>query len=114
MMMSSRDNTIFGISKDSLLGKLLEESAVDLSSVVVPMRVVAAAICVRGKTYSVPAPGRHHDVIRHMRENGVTENQNADWEEGFLLSDGRFARRKAAGYIATRAGQVASLMVGDR
>ena len=35
--------------------------------------------------------------------------QDETWEQGFLLSDGRFARRKAAASVALRAGQIEKL-----
>lgn len=71
-------------------------------------RVVAAAIRDHdGTVYSVPSPGRHADVIRLMVEKGrptpITGNQ------GFLLSDGRFALRKPAAHIAIKAGQITAL-----
>ena len=72
-------------------------------------RVVAAAISVNGTVYSLPAPARHHDVIRHMRMERGIGPQDETWEQGFLLSDGRFARRKAAASVALRAGQIEKL-----
>ena len=73
------------------------------------LTVESAAILLDGKVYSVPRPGRHHDVIRLMRDQGVTEPQTGAWEQGFVLSDGRFARRKPAGLIAKKAGQIVAL-----
>lgn len=67
------------------------------------LEVMAAAIRseATGEVFSVPKPGRHHDVIALM---GDKFNQND--EQGFLLKDGRFARRKAALSCAIRAGQL--------
>lgn len=66
-------------------------------------RVTAAAIKDphTDKVWSVPAPGRHHDVIRHMCQNGY-ESVPGDFPQGFLLEDGSFvdrwnARRHAIG-----------------
>lgn len=66
-------------------------------------RVVAAAILslATDEVFSVPQPGRHHDVIRLM---GAKFNQSD--EQGFILSDGRFVMRKAALSIAYRTGQL--------
>ena len=58
-----------------------------------------------GKVYSVPRPGRHHDVIHKMREEGYAGLVSGD-RQGFLLSDGRFTWRKPALHIATRAEQL--------
>ena len=68
-------------------------------------RIVAAAILLDGGIHSVPPPGRHHDVIRKMFEEGLG-TQTAAWEQGFLTSLGRFARRKPACLIARAAGQI--------
>lgn len=66
------------------------------------LKVVAAAIRKEdGRVFSVPAPGRHHDVIRLMGE----EFEQYD-EQGFLLSDGNWVRRKVALIIAVRSGQI--------
>lgn len=73
------------------------------------LTVEAAAIKLRDVVWSVPRPGRHHDVIRKMRDEGITEKQNAEWEQGFVLSDGRFARRTQAAAVAIRAGQIERL-----
>lgn len=60
-----------------------------------------------GTIYSVPRPGRHHDVIRLMVEKGrptpITGTQ------GFLLTDGRFAMRKEAGRLAIASGEISAL-----
>jgi hypothetical protein len=69
------------------------------------LKVVAAAIRdIDGEVFSVPAPGRHCDVIRLMAEKG-RKCPPLDCQ-GFLLSDGRFCRRKPAKFIAERAGQL--------
>ena len=48
--------------------------------------IVAAAIQHEGKVYSVPRPGRHHDVIREMARNGLGPTTMRD--QGFLTSSG--------------------------
>lgn len=70
------------------------------------LRVVAAAIIGSdGKVYQVPAPGRHHDVIRHMiHEKG--HKKPVCGIQGFVLSNGEFIEREAAKIIANMAGQV--------
>lgn len=66
------------------------------------LRVVAAAIRKEnGQVFSVPAPGRHNDVIREMGENFSQKD-----EQGFLLNDGRFATRKAALNVALYSEQI--------
>jgi hypothetical protein len=58
-----------------------------------------------GTIYSVPRPGRHHDVIRVIREAGITTPIRQD-QQGFLLSDGRWAKRMPALMVALKAGQI--------
>ncbi|TAL43350.1 MAG: hypothetical protein EPN91_06590 [Salinibacterium sp.] len=69
------------------------------------LRVAAAAIRdIDGEVFTVPPPGRHHDVIRMMFEKG-RECPSLDCQ-GFVLSDGRFASRKAAKVVAEASGQL--------
>lgn len=63
--------------------------------------IVAAACCYQELIYSVPAPGRHHNILfllpapeRHL------------CEQGFLTSTGRFVPRIPARDIAYMAGQL--------
>lgn len=73
------------------------------------MKVVAAAIRYQGTVFSVPAPGRHHDVIRKIREElNLTAPVSCD-DSGFLLSDGTYVHRRDAGKIAIEAGQIQKL-----
>lgn len=69
------------------------------------LRVVAVALYddETRVTYSMGAPARHHEVINALGGMGIKTH---GWEQGFLLSDGRFARRKAALLIAREAKQV--------
>lgn len=74
------------------------------------LRVEDAAIRLRGVVYSLESPARHHDVIRHMRTAcGIVETQGPDWEQGFVLNDGRFVQRSAAASIAVGNGQISEL-----
>lgn len=69
------------------------------------LRVVSAAVRTPdGLIYSVPAPGRHHDVVHRMVAKGGVQDET--WETGFLLNTGQFARRVPAKRIATKAGQL--------
>lgn len=55
--------------------------------------------------FSLPIPARHHDCIRELRESGYEGPVQGD-RQGFLLSDGRFVMRKAAGSLARKNGQL--------
>lgn len=69
------------------------------------LTVECAAIMDHDRTvYSVPRPGRHHDVIRLMVEQGRPKPISG--EQGFILSDGRFCRRRPARIIAEHSGQL--------
>lgn len=54
--------------------------------------------------YSLPAPARHHELIRKLAREG--HEIPIQGEQGFLLSDGRFATRYTALEIARSAGQL--------
>jgi hypothetical protein len=70
------------------------------------LTVVRAAIRDdRGAVWSLPQPNRHHDIIKVMREAGYDGPLRGD-QQGFVLSDGRFVRRKPAKMVAHRAGQI--------
>lgn len=70
------------------------------------LRVVAVAVLDENKqVHTLPAPARHHDVIRMMAGKDLRVT-GPDVEQGFLLSDGRFCRRKPAKRIAKKAGQL--------
>ena len=78
-------------------------AATDCSSA---LRIVRAAIRIQfDGIFSLPIPARHHDLIRELRERGYTGDVQGD-RQGFLLSDGRFVMRKAAGALARRNGQL--------
>lgn len=66
--------------------------------------IVCAAIRHNGVIYSVPRPGRHHNVCQLMFENGLPTE--AMREQGFLTSEHRFVNRYEAAAIARAAGQI--------
>lgn len=69
------------------------------------LHVTSAAVVHRGIIYSLPPPKRHHDILRMMVEQHEV-HQDEETEQGFMLSDGEFATRKAACEVAERAGQL--------
>lgn len=71
------------------------------------LTIVAAAIRdVDGVVWSLPQPARHYQIIQHMRESGYAGPVSGEDQQGWLLSDGRFCRRKAGYHVARRAGQL--------
>ena len=66
--------------------------------------ILAAAIRHDGIVYSVPKPGRHHNVIRIMNRRGMGPETMR--EQGFLTNTGRFVDRKEACLIARAADQI--------
>lgn len=72
--------------------------------------IVAAAIRVNGKfVVSVPAPGRHHDII-----NAEILLIGSSYTEGFLTSAGTFVDRENALELAIKAGQFNAPAEGKR
>lgn len=68
------------------------------------IQITHVAIQYAGKTYSLPAPNRHHHVIRMIaKENGV--GINGPDVQGFLDSDGNFLTRLEAMKLAKENGQ---------
>lgn len=68
------------------------------------MKIVAAAIMIGERVWSLPPPARHYDVIRLMHEEGVERPDRG--EQGFLTDTNNFVRRKPALMIAENAGQL--------
>ena len=67
-------------------------------------KIAYVAIILNGKTYSLPAPNRHHDVIRLIvKETGLS---HVDGEEGFLDEEVKFLNREQALISAMINGQV--------
>lgn len=74
--------------------------------VVVPLpRIVAVAVRYNGKTWSLPAPNRHHHVLRMIFAETGDGIRGPDLQ-GFLMDNGRFLNRKQAYLLAYRNGQL--------
>lgn len=60
-------------------------------------RITHVAVRFRGTIYSLPAPNRHHHVIRKIvEETGVSYVDSHDEDQGFLDESGRYLTRKKA------------------
>jgi hypothetical protein len=69
--------------------------------------IVAAAICSGDRTWSLPSPARHRDVILVARRDyGASYADVCCHNQGFLTSAGRFVDRDEALEIARSAKQV--------
>jgi hypothetical protein len=73
---------------------------------------------VRDLIFSVPRPGRHHNIAYLMHRidlhlDGPFGSGLVDYEQGFLLSDGSFATREHALEVAKAAGQIIARCGGD-
>jgi hypothetical protein len=69
--------------------------------------ITHVAIRFKGEIYSLPAPNRHHDVIRHIIDStGETHVDSRDEDQGFLDSTGRYLTRWQALRVASQAGQL--------
>jgi len=69
------------------------------------LSVVAVAIEDRdGRVYQLPKPNRHHNVIKLMVNDGC--KTPIIGEQGFILSNGRFANRIEAKFVAINADQL--------
>lgn len=69
-------------------------------------RLTHVAIRFRGKVYSLPAPNRHHHVIREiLRQNPDVCSVSND-EQGFLDESGMFLNRHQALVSAELFGQI--------
>lgn len=72
-----------------------------------PTRIECAALLTEdGRVFSLPRPARHHDVIRHMTQEGVTAAEIARSEQGFTTDTMPFVRRLPAMRIARKANQL--------
>lgn len=72
----------------------------------IPLHVVSVAVRTDdGLIHTLPRPARHHDVVHLLAEAFDHPSRNTD-EQGFLLSSGRFCRRKPAKIVAEEAGQL--------
>jgi hypothetical protein len=71
------------------------------------MRIDRAALRTQdGKVYSLPKPARHHNVIHHMHELGISMEEIARADQGFVTECGVWCRRAPAKRIAQKAGQL--------
>lgn len=70
-----------------------------------------AAIRFEGTVYTVPRPGRHHNVIREMARQGF--GPEAMHDQGFVTNTARFVNRREACRIATEADQIIKKTGGD-
>lgn len=69
--------------------------------------IVAAAVKVDSKVYSLPAPARHPDILDYIADIDVKLLQRPHYHcEGFLTSENRFVSRYDAAQIARRAKQI--------
>ena len=72
-------------------------------------QILASAIQFEGKVWTVPRPGRHHDVIRHIIDS-TPGLQTVGGRQGFIAGQGgdqgRFVDRREARKIAEAAGQL--------
>ncbi len=71
------------------------------------------AIRFRGTVYSLPAPNRHHDVIRHIWETIGGDAVDAYGnDQGFLDENGNYLNRKQALVVASMNGQLKDRALG--
>ncbi len=78
-------------------------------------RITHVAIRFQGRVWSLPAPNRHHDVIRLIvAETGVATVDAYGDDQGFLIDGERYCRRKSALRIARECGQLKPGGVGER
>jgi hypothetical protein len=79
------------------------------------MAITHVAIRFCGQIYSLPAPNRHHDVIRMIvAQTGVGSVDAREDDQGFLLDGERYCRRKPALRIALANGQCLPSALGVR
>lgn len=71
-------------------------------------QITHVAIRFQGVVYSLPAPNRHHDVIRLIIERNpdVTHVDSRGQDQGFLDENGLYLTRKCALGIARANGQL--------
>lgn len=80
-----------------------------------PETIAAVAILHEGAVWSMPAPARHHDVIRLIALSGPDAKPvRGGSAQGFLTSRSRYVERREGGRIALAAGQTEALKWGDR
>ena len=65
--------------------------------------ITHVAIRYKGKVWSLPAPNRHHHVIRMIADetgDKYIDCRDANGDQGFLDADGRYLDRKQALVLA--------------
>ncbi len=68
-----------------------------------------------GRVFSVPSPGRHHNVCSLMHELNVWDRDSEEHHvQGFVTDRGRFVDREEGRLIALRAGQIIRRCGGDQ
>ena len=77
--------------------------------------ITHVAIRFQGKVWSLPAPNRHHDVIRLIvAETGIKTVDARDDDQGFLIDGEQYARRRPALFHAERCNQLKPGCMGAR
>lgn len=77
-------------------------------------RIAQAAIRhADGTVYTVAPPGRHHNVIKQMCDDGVWDREEERHVQGFTTDTGRFVGREEALAIALAAKQIIRRCGGD-
>ena len=66
--------------------------------------IIAAAINIDGDIYALPAPKRHHDIIRHLIDRGLPPPIQGD--QGFIDDELGFVDRDIAYLRARDEGQL--------
>lgn len=66
--------------------------------------IVSVAVRWNGLIFSLPSPHRHHHVCHKMYESGLPIDAQRD--QGFLTSTGRYVDREEGCIIATKANQI--------
>lgn len=88
----------------TFVDEAMRESSVRKKETMSLPKITHVAIIFEGKVYSLPAPNRHHHVIRHIVE--VTGSKCVDGDEGFLDETGLFLEREPAKIRAEKTGQL--------
>ncbi len=70
-------------------------------------KVTHVALRFEGEIWSLPAPNRHHHVIRHIVDTaGVTNVDCYDEDQGFLDAEGNYLTRREALKVAVANNQL--------
>jgi hypothetical protein len=78
-------------------------------------KITHVAIRFNGVIYSLPAPNRHHDVIRYIAETTGVETVDArDDDQGFLDESGRYLTRRQALRVAQQEKQLLERAMGPK